>query len=429
MLGARHTIQPLGRAAAAVAGGAVTAGAAIAGVLSAYLGVVTVAATADARRGARRSNHRDDDAGPPSRRRFAVLVPAHNEAGGIEATLSSFRQLDYPPDRFEVHVVADNCSDDTAAVVRRNGWSVHERLDSDHPGKGPALNWLYDRLHDRGVPFDTVVVIDADTTLHRDFLTAMAAALDAGALAGQGFYGVRDPGESTAAALRFAALACRHHLRPLGRTALGGSSGLYGNGMAFDKALIDGRRWSGHLTEDMEFQMDLLLDGVLVVYVPGAVLEAEMPGTLQGATSQNERWELGRIQMAVRYVPKLAGRIRHGDPALRAANIDSLLDHAVPPLSVLVALDGAVTAVAGLCFVLRRRRLDVINLVIGVGSSAVIFAHVIVGLRSVHAPAIVYRALLRAPRMIIWKLGVWLRVLVRPGKVTWTRTSRNAEAT
>ena len=238
------------------------------GALAGYLGVVTVSALiAGPRRGTTGSL-------PQSPRRFVIAVPAHDEATVIERALASLRDLDYPSPLFEVHVVADNCTDDTAQVVRQSGFEAHERADSASPGKGPALNWLFDRLLDLNVHFDTLVVVDADTTLHPGFLREMAAAFDGGATAAQGFYGVRDVDESSTSALRFAALACRHHLRPLGRTHLGGSSGLYGNGMAFDTELIMQRRWSGHLTEDMEFQMELLLDGQLVVYVPGAKLQA-----------------------------------------------------------------------------------------------------------------------------------------------------------
>ncbi len=89
-------------------------------------------------------------------------------------------------------------------------------------------------------------------------------------------------------AFRFAALACRHHLRPLGRTRLGGSCGLYGNGMMFTRSLFEGRRWTGHLVEDAELQNELLLDGHLVTYVPDAVVWAEMPHTLV-AGDQPER--------------------------------------------------------------------------------------------------------------------------------------------
>jgi hypothetical protein len=41
-------------------------------------------------------------------------------------------------------------------------------------------------------------------------------------------------------------------------------------------------------------------------------------------------------------------------------------------------------------------------------------------------PSSVYAALLHAPRVVVWKVVLWLRVLVRPDRVTWARTRRNA---
>ena len=405
-------------------GGLLTLGTSAVGALTAYLGVLTAAAMCKRPHGSVAAFT------PPgiSPLRFAILVPAHNEEALIGRALESFRHLDYPSEQFQVHVVADNCTDATEDVVSRYGFTAHARTDTDAPGKGPALNWLYDRLEADRTPFDAVLIVDADTTLHTDFLRHMAAALDGGARAAQAYYGVHEADGSTAAALRSAALACRHHLRPLGRTVLGASSGLYGNGMAFERNIMNGRRWSGHLTEDVEFQMDLLLDGQRVAYVPGAVLEAEMPHNLDSATSQNERWELGRQQMARRYIPTLARRLIRGPGELRTAHVDAIFDHLVPPLSVLVATN-ALCGIGAAAMMTRRRQIGRLNLLSSAVSAVIIIVHVIAGLRSVDAPRSTYLALLRAPRTIAWKIGLWLRVLVRPDSVTWTRTARNVETT
>jgi 1,2-diacylglycerol 3-beta-glucosyltransferase len=419
--GRAATSRLLRRVPASVAGTLVTAGTWTVGVLTSYLGLVTVAAIAQ---GSARPGGAPRPA--PSTRRFAIMVPAHNEAALIGRALESFELLDYPRELFQVHVVADNCSDGTADTVRRSGFEVHERVDLQVPGKGPALNWLLERLLVDDGRFDSVVIVDADTTVHPAFLSHLAATLDDGARVAQAFYGVRDAGDSTATALRFAALACRHHVRPLGRTALGGSSGLYGNGMAFDVEVMQARAWTGHLTEDMEFQMELLLDGYRVAYVPGAMLEAEMPLSLEAAASQNERWELGRIEMARRYIPVLVSRVVK-DRKLRAARADAVLDHMVPPLSVLMAATGATGLGAAMMALLRGRRIDRTNLLVTGISAATLTGHVLFGLRSVGAPTAMYRALWRAPRFVLWKFGLWLRILIKPSRVEWVRTARNSE--
>ncbi len=357
--------------------------------------------------------------------RFAIVVPAHDEAAGIGATLESFRALDYPGDRFRVHVVADNCTDDTADVVRRHGFTVHERHDPDDPGKGSALNWLHDRLVAEGEPFDAVAVVDADTTVDRGFLAAMDREIERGAEAAQGYYSVRDPEASAATSFRFAALACRHHLRAQGRCRIGASCGLYGNGMVFRRELLDGRRWSGHLVEDAEFQNDLLLDGHPVRYVADAEVRAEMPESTAGATTQNQRWERGRLDLARRYVPQHLRRAVAGD-ADRLAHVDAALDHLVPPLSALVGIQAVAGAVAtaGVLAGRPRARLALVLDVLAIGT---VVAHALAGLASVGASRRHYAALLSAPRIAIWKIGVWLRVALPGADVAWTRTRRNDE--
>lgn len=405
-----------GRLLAGTFDATILATASISAALSGYLALVSVA-------GLRRPEARPCRV--PSTR-FAVLVPAHDEASGIAATLVSFDRLDYPRDLFDVHVVADNCEDDTAAVVRSSGWRAHERTDPDQPGKGQALNWLFDRLLEQGAEFDAVAIVDADTTVEPGFLRAMDAALAAGAEVAQGYYSVRDPDASPATTFRFAALACRHHLRALGRCRLGASCGLYGNGMVFQRSVLTPRRWTGHLVEDAEMQNELLLDGITVRYVPDAVVHAEMPESNHAATTQNRRWERGRIELARRFVPRLTVRALR-QRTNRVADVDAILDHLVPPVSVLLAFEtgGTVVAAAG---VLARRRCAPVALVAHMLGVLAILAHVVGGLASVRAPASHYRALLRAPRIAVWKVGVWTGVAVGSDEVTWTRTRRNTEA-
>jgi 1,2-diacylglycerol 3-beta-glucosyltransferase len=380
------------------------------GYLSVLTGAAWVATAAKGRRA------RATEAPPTAR--FAVLVPAHDEEPVIGATLEALGGLDYPAERYRVHVVADHCTDRTVEIARAAGVEVHEHAGARR-GKGPALAWVIRTLLEApdGQAPDVVVVVDADTVVDKGFLREVARAVASGAHAVQGQYRVRDPDTSAAAGLRAAALAARHHLRPLGRTAIGASCGLYGNGMAFTAAVVRGRDWSGHLTEDIEFQMDLLLDGIRVAYAPEAVVEAEMPSTFEDARTQNERWERGRIELARRYVPRLARAAVAPDARNRIAAADAVLDHLVPPLSVLAVAVGVVAATS---VVVGRRARPKSALLL----CAALGAHVMSALVLARAPASVYRSLLHAPEMVVWKVRLWLRMLAGPGEGGWVRTAR-----
>jgi glycosyltransferase involved in cell wall biosynthesis len=330
----------------------------VVGVAVGYLSVLTAAAWLGRAKGKHRT------ALPPApRHRFTVLIPAHNEERLIGATLQSLAELDYPEELVSVHVVADHCTDGTAAVVRAHGVSVDEHDDPYPAGKGPALQRLLHRLSLQRELGDAVVFIDADTTVSRDFLRIVDAHLAAGAAVVQAQYAVRDPEQAPAIAFRSAALAARHYLRPLGRAWLGGSAGLYGNGMVFRTEVLDGRRWSDHLTEDIELHL----------------------------------------------------------------YADAAAEQLIPPFSVLVLATGAVAAAAvarAWSSPSPRARRGVL---FAGGLAAAQTAYLLSALHMVDAPASVYRSLLRSPRFVVWKVRLWLEVLTRRRDVRWVRTTRNPE--
>src|SRR5689334_11168861 len=70
----------------------------------------------------------------PGKRRFAILVPAHNEEPVIGRLLRSLAALDYA--NYEVCVVADNCDDRTAEIAHAHGAQVYERFSDADRAKG-----------------------------------------------------------------------------------------------------------------------------------------------------------------------------------------------------------------------------------------------------------------------------------------------------
>src|SRR5689334_7809846 len=108
----------------------------------------------------------DDVPRPP----IAVLVPAHDEELGIEPVLAAVRAGLTAQDR--VLVVADNCTDNTAAVGRAAGAEVVERFDTRLVGKGYALDFGIRHLAARAP--DVVIVIDADCLIEADALDRLA---------------------------------------------------------------------------------------------------------------------------------------------------------------------------------------------------------------------------------------------------------------
>ena len=104
--------------------------------------------------------------------RTVVLMPAHDEAADIVTTITALRAITDPA--IDLLVVADNCTDDTAALARTAGARVIERCDPARRGKGYAL--AFGRDHLALTPPDCVVVLDADCTVAGAGIAALARA-------------------------------------------------------------------------------------------------------------------------------------------------------------------------------------------------------------------------------------------------------------
>jgi cellulose synthase/poly-beta-1,6-N-acetylglucosamine synthase-like glycosyltransferase len=347
--------------------------------------------------------------------RFAVLVPAHDEESTIGRLLQSVNALDYPRDRVDIYVVADNCGDATAARARERGATVFERHDTDHRGKGYALDWLLDQVRRTGHPVDAYLLLDADTVVSPNLLRVMNAHLAAGARVVQAYYTVLPVRGTRAERMRQAALALVHYLRPAAKTALRASCGLKGNGMCFQAAVLDRFGWATTgLAEDVEFHLQLVAAGIPVTFAPEAVVSAEMPPSLGGSRGQNLRWEAGRVATVRRQaLPLLLRGLRER----RIAAVDAAIEQLVPPLSVPFAV-ATLCLVAGLLTHLP---------LVWVAASALLASlvlYVVAGLLLANVPFRVYLALFQAPVYIAWKASLYMRAVANRGDRRWVRTER-----
>jgi len=354
-------------------------------------------------------------AAPDPNLRLAVLVPAHDEEAGIAATLAAMTGAAYPQEQRRLIVIADNCSDRTAEIAAAAGAEVWERNDPERRGKGFALIWALERLLALDDPFDAIVFVDADCTVSPNLLAAVDARLRAGGRALQVDYVAGNPEDSSASALRFAAFAVGDTVRFLGKERLGLSCGLVGTGMAFTRDLLERNPWTATgLVEDGEFHMRLVLAGERVEFVPEASVSQAVPTSLKASSSQQARWEMGKLQLIRRWSGRLvlAGLVKR-DPLRLHAGLECL----VPPQSA-IAIGNLGSALAGL--LLGSRRLLALSVFTTVAQGAFVLG----GLRLVKAPAYVYRALLSAPALVANKIGLYGKLASGRGPTAWVRTER-----
>ena len=346
-------------------------------------------------------------------RRFLSLIPAHDEEALLGRLLESLAQVEYPRDRYDVAVVADNCTDTTADVARSAGVTVFERFDSSEKGKGHALRWLM--LQVSLLDYDAIFVVDADSVVSANVFEAANHAFERGARLLQVYDGVYNRDESPAAGLRALAFDLHNRVRPMGQEVLGVSVGLMGNGMFISTELLQGDAWDSFgLAEDMEAHAKLVARGERVHYVDEAYALAEMPATLGDSEGQNARWEAGRLDVARRHAPKLTLQ------ALRERSWPKLataLDLSVPPQSAQLLLAGA-----GLVF--ARTMGPPMSFKLALWTVAAQGVYLALGLARLGRSGARVGDLLHAPGYVMWKALLYVRVLGGRGPRAWNRGHR-----
>lgn len=347
--------------------------------------------------------------------RFAIVVPAHNEAAVIERTVASLLRVEWPADLCRVIVVADNCTDATAEIAAQAGATVWQRTDLSLRGKGYALNFAFGRLLDEGWA-DAIVVVDADTVGKPNLLQALSAHLATGVQAIQVDYGILNPLSSWRTQLMTIAQAAFHIVRSRARERLGLSSGIRGNGWCVTTAVlrqVPYRAFS--LVEDLEYGITLGLAGYRVAYADETGVLGEMVNSAQVAESQRQRWEGGRFALIrSQTLPLLRDAVRRRS----AMSLEMALDLLLLPLSY-VATTISVLLLAAVVF-MPYARFGSDWLVLAVACAGILVLHVMRGWQLSGSGMRGLLTLVQVPKFLLWKL----LIAFRPRSGEWVRTER-----
>ncbi len=361
---------------------------------------------------------------PPARpsHRFAVAIPAHNEEATIARTVERLQEQDYPADLFDVFIVADNCTDNTAEAALATGAICFERHNAEQRGKGYALAWLFERILNQHPPYDAIVVFDADTVVDPGLLRVMDAKLCEGCQVIQGNHVISNPTQGWFAAIMYIAFVMDNRLRNWGRSSLGLSPKLMGDAMCFSREILTRYPWeASSLTEDSEYRALLLLNGVRVVFAPNAIAYGEMVTSLGAARHQRARWMHGRADVTRRLAPRLlAAGLRNRNPA----QIDGAIEQWMPSFSTLVVIALASTGLWGLLARFTRQAIPR-KWLAAVWAGFAVYPPL--GLLLERAPLKLYVYLAFAPFYVAWRTGLRVWVRVQRGSNVWVRTPRSTE--
>jgi cellulose synthase/poly-beta-1,6-N-acetylglucosamine synthase-like glycosyltransferase len=351
-----------------------------------------------------------------ARARVAVLMPAHNEAGGIAEALATVLPQLRAGDR--VLVIADNCSDDTAAIAAACGAQVVVRTDVQRRGKGYALDHGMHEL--AAAPPEVVLIVDADCRVEAGSVDRLVAECTASGRPVQALYLMQSPpGAGLKTRVAEFAWAVRNEARPLGCARLGWPCQLMGTGMAFPWALIaTAPLASGHIVEDMQLGLDLAAAGAPPRFCHAARVTSVFPESAEGTVAQRTRWEHGHLSMiASRGVPLLLRGIARGRPAL----IAMALDLCVPPLASLVLMIWIATLGAAALFAIGGMAWPLALCVLMLALVALAIA---VAWQRVARHIISLRELLSVPGYVVAKIPIYAK-LFTARQMEWVRTKRD----
>lgn len=241
--------------------------------------------------------------------RFAVMISARNERTVIAQLIQSIQAQNYPAELVDIYVVADNCTDDTAAVARKAGAIVYERFDQKKRGKGYALDYLFDlvRTANKDNPYDGYFIFDADNLLDENYIYEMNRTFSNGHKIITSYRNSKNYGTnwiSAGYALWF--LRESKYLNNA-RMIMNSSCAVSGTGFLVSEEIVEKNGgWKYFLlTEDIEFTISSCIQGEKIAYCDKAMIYDEQPTTFATSWRQRLRWAKGYFQVFRHYGKRL----------------------------------------------------------------------------------------------------------------------------
>ena len=255
--------------------------------------------------------------------RFMAIIPAHNEEAVVGNLIESLKNQTYNKDLYDIYVIADNCTDNTAKIAKEAGAIVYERFDEAKKTKGYALNWFLQQKIAEDAPYDAFFVFDADNIVDKNFIKNMNKKLCQGEDVVQGYRDIKNPSDNWITAGYAIFYWQMHRFYHLARYNLGLSPLLNGTGFMVKFDVIKPQGWDTEtLTEDIEFSLKRIIKGKKLGWATDAIVYDEQPTGFRQSWSQRSRWTVGHIQCIQKYTKDLVIAAKENKKMI---NFDGLL--------------------------------------------------------------------------------------------------------
>ena len=239
--------------------------------------------------------------------RFMAIIPAHNEEAVVGNLVESLKKQNYNKELYDIYVIADNCTDNTAKVAEEAGAIVYERFNNSQKTKGYALDWFLAQKIEENAPYDAFFVFDADNIVDPNFIKNMNKKLCQGEDVVQGYRDIKNPTDSWITAGYAIFYWTMHRFYHLARYNLGLSPLINGTGFMVKFDVVKPNGWDTQtLTEDIEYSLKRIIEGKRLGWATDAIVYDEQPVGFKQSWSQRSRWTVGHMQCIKEYTKQLA---------------------------------------------------------------------------------------------------------------------------
>jgi len=251
----------------------------------------------------------------------SIMVPAHNEGLVISQTLLSLLAFDYPQNRYEIIVINDNSSDNSAQLLEdireKSPGRTIKIINTDSltggKGKSNALNIGFQQCLG-----DYIVIYDADNTPERGALRLLVSEICSNPSLGAVIGKFRTRNKDASWLTRFINIETLafQWMAQAGRWKLMKLCTIPGTNFIIRREILEQiGGWDIHaIAEDTEISFRIYLMGYFIKFLPQAVTWEQEPQTFKVWFRQRTRWVKGNIYVLVKNLPLLfnprAGHVR-----------------------------------------------------------------------------------------------------------------------
>ncbi|MFH2060880.1 MAG: glycosyltransferase family 2 protein [Pseudomonadota bacterium] len=353
--------------------------------------------------------------------RMAIVIPAHNEEKILFNTLESCKQLDYPRDRFEIVVVADNCADNTAMIANDNGVKCLERFDDNNKGKGYALTYAFEHLLKKD--FDVFVVLDADCTISRNSLKVINESLSTDVKIFQINYKTANPDVNAVSYACAVGNYIENNFFYKPKANLNISVLLRGTGMAFKREILLKYPWDSFgIVEDVEYSLKLIEQNEKIKFIDKAEVLSEFPTQMNQLSTQRKRWAGGNLNFGKKQALKFLFK------GIKQKNLD-IFDIGVTFIVLSKPLIISLSIMSLICsafsYMIYNNSFSVLVFLVAGLNFMLTFSYFIFGVFAFGISLRRFGLLIASPMVILNLVYIGVKGLLEKTSQDWEKTPRN----